>query len=318
MSVFSSIKMLFSKKSVRQESGNLQENIQDNLGEILQPLGEKLPAPAQDVLFQSATMVGKAKSSVLSKLNPFNLLPKIEISPEEKAKHRWQWLLGYFALGCVMFLCFWYKKPLIEKELSDKAQAILAADTMYRNVKLKVDGRDFHLLGTVPTLTYRNKVSDTLGSIEGLRSVFNWTTIDSLGIGLGLNSDSLLSGIDIDLFGNGKSTAKGKVVYFDLGGAEISPKASQTLDSLIPLLNKKPADSVVIEGNTDAWGTPKRNQRLSERRATVVKQYLQKQGISNPQRIQIIGKGISDSLASNLNDEGRKANRHVRIKLVSK
>jgi len=68
---------------------------------------------------------------------------------------------------------------------------------------------------------------------------------------------------------------------------------------------------LVLEGHTDARGTDKYNQSLSERRAAAVKVKLAEMYGINPSRISTIGYGESKPIADNKTDEGRARNRRV-------
>jgi OOP family OmpA-OmpF porin len=76
---------------------------------------------------------------------------------------------------------------------------------------------------------------------------------------------------------------------------------------------------VTIEGHTDSIGSEGYNQRLSERRAAAVQQYLEAQGIA-PERLETVGKGESEPVAPNTQDgrdnpEGRAMNRRAELKV---
>ena len=73
----------------------------------------------------------------------------------------------------------------------------------------------------------------------------------------------------------GVDTALALLVQFQFDSATILPQARPQLDALAAGIRLLPADRrVVIEGHTDSVGTEPYNQRLSERRAEAVKQYL--------------------------------------------
>ncbi len=65
-------------------------------------------------------------------------------------------------------------------------------------------------------------------------------------------------------------------IGFALGSAELRPDAVAQLDAIAEGLKLLDADRViVIDGHTDATGTPQFNELLSLRRAETVKQYLE-------------------------------------------
>jgi len=77
---------------------------------------------------------------------------------------------------------------------------------------------------------------------------------------------------------------------------------------------------VTIEGHTDSIGSDAYNQRLSERRAAAVKQYLVSKGVG-ADRLTTVGRGEKDPVAPNTtpdgkdNPEGRAMNRRAELKV---
>ncbi len=103
-------------------------------------------------------------------------------------------------------------------------------------------------------------------------------------------------------------------VQFDFDKAVIRADAKPILDEAASTLKHEGTISVVAEGNTDSRGTEQYNQKLSERRAAAVKGYLVKTGIS-ASRIDEVGKGESNPVASNDTDDGRAQNRRVELRI---
>ena len=79
------------------------------------------------------------------------------------------------------------------------------------------------------------------------------------------------------------------------------------------------SNRVTIEGHTDAKGLEPYNQKLSERRATAVRQWLMVTGGLGGMHFLTSGYGAKRSVAPNLkpdgsdNPEGRQKNRRVEI-----
>ena len=71
-------------------------------------------------------------------------------------------------------------------------------------------------------------------------------------------------------------------------------------------------NSIVAIGHTDSVGSDKYNQKLSERRAQAVKDYMVSKGVA-ADRIQIKGEGESQPIADNKTKEGRAKNRRVEV-----
>ena len=84
-------------------------------------------------------------------------------------------------------------------------------------------------------------------------------------------------------------------VYFELGRADLTPSARGTLEGLRSVLAdpRYSAWKVDVAGHTDASGSEGLNNRLSERRAFVVRDYLiTRMGVS-PARVTVAGYGKS-------------------------
>jgi outer membrane protein OmpA-like peptidoglycan-associated protein len=102
-------------------------------------------------------------------------------------------------------------------------------------------------------------------------------------------------------------------VMFRTGQATLLPRAREKLDALAEALLRLDTDQrFVIEGHTDSTGSDRVNERLSRQRAAAVRAYLIKQGV-DADRIEAIGRGEDEPVASNANPEGRANNRRVEI-----
>ena len=85
----------------------------------------------------------------------------------------------------------------------------------------------------------------------------------------------------------------------------------------INFIRRYPESAVRIEGNTDGIGTEEYNQRLSERRADAVREYILNKGVIDESRITAVGYGKSNPVASNDTEEGRAENRRVDVLILS-
>ena len=100
-------------------------------------------------------------------------------------------------------------------------------------------------------------------------------------------------------------------VYFHTGSYVIDSISYPLLQEVIDILQDSPQITLVlIEGHTDNKGNDVTNKKLSQDRATAVKNYLITHGIS-PSRLQAIGYGAEKPLTSNDTEEGRSLNRRV-------
>ena len=113
-------------------------------------------------------------------------------------------------------------------------------------------------------------------------------------------------------------------VLFDFDKADILPKAREALKQVAEVIREKGKGVVQIEGHTDSKGSDAYNQRLSERRANAVKDWLaNKEGLKNV-RFATRGFGAKKPVASNTkpdgsdDPDGRQKNRRVEIVVKKK
>jgi len=83
------------------------------------------------------------------------------------------------------------------------------------------------------------------------------------------------------------------------------------LNKLIKRLKDEPDAIMKISGYTDNVGSPIFNQKLSERRANAIKEYLVTTGSIDEKRIVVEGKGLENPVGDNNTPEGRAANRRI-------
>jgi OOP family OmpA-OmpF porin len=104
-------------------------------------------------------------------------------------------------------------------------------------------------------------------------------------------------------------------VNFDFDKANIRSDAEPILDAAASSLQAEQPVSIGVEGHTDSTGSDDYNQGLSIRRATAVRDYLEKKGI-DAARMTIEGYGETKPVASNDTEEGRAQNRRVELRVA--
>ena len=110
-----------------------------------------------------------------------------------------------------------------------------------------------------------------------------------------------------------------KGVNFDFDKSNLRPDAVAILSEATEILKRYPDLRVEVAGHTDSKGTDAYNQKLSERRATAVYNYLTKNGVDAGRLVGPIGYGESRPIAPNTNPdgsdnpEGRAKNRRTEL-----
>jgi len=101
-------------------------------------------------------------------------------------------------------------------------------------------------------------------------------------------------------------------VLFDTGSYTLKPAAREKLAKISGILLAYPGLKIQIEGHTDSVGSDDFNQRLSEQRAGMVRDYLIDQLVP-ASSVTARGFGKTKPVASNDTPEGRQQNRRVEL-----
>ena len=107
-----------------------------------------------------------------------------------------------------------------------------------------------------------------------------------------------------------RSAAAEGVIQFERASADLDRRSLPTLNQLAKIAGSCPEFQISIEGHTDAEGTDERNQRLSDRRARAVADYLVTVGVA-PQRLTAVGLGATQPIAPNDTPQNRARNRRI-------
>jgi iron complex outermembrane receptor protein len=102
-------------------------------------------------------------------------------------------------------------------------------------------------------------------------------------------------------------------VTFETNSAKLRPESASILDGVATRIQRCNCSHVDIRGYTDSVGKPEYNQKLSERRANSVKDYLEAHGVAAG-ILSAQGFGEENPIASNATKEGRAANRRVTVR----
>ena len=112
-------------------------------------------------------------------------------------------------------------------------------------------------------------------------------------------------------------------VHFDLDKSTLTKEAQTILKRNIQVLKENPNARIVIQGHTSAIATEDYNQKLSERRARAVEEFLVKEGGIAPDRLSEIGYGETRLEKPEPNPELKESaaaqtNRRVIFKIIVK
>ncbi|WP_298762372.1 OmpA family protein [uncultured Polaribacter sp.] len=108
-----------------------------------------------------------------------------------------------------------------------------------------------------------------------------------------------------------------KAILFNSGKSSFKPGVTSKLNAIVKVMKNYPNANFLIEGHTDSQGSAALNLRISEKRATAVRDYLVKNGIPTT-RLQSIGYGEGEPIATNKTRAGRAQNRRVVVKVTNK
>jgi OOP family OmpA-OmpF porin len=157
-------------------------------------------------------------------------------------------------------------------------------------------------------------------------------TVDESGCPMDSDGDGVFDGIDkcpgtpegreVDAEGCGEfeaALAEGRLIIRDVNfafnSAALAPGAQESLDrAAVAIRNaiaNRPGMMIEVQGHTDAIGSDRYNQGLSERRAASVRDYIVGIEPSIASSLTTRGYGESQPVASNDNDAGRAENRRV-------
>ncbi|HHJ36085.1 MAG TPA: OmpA family protein, partial [Gammaproteobacteria bacterium] len=104
-------------------------------------------------------------------------------------------------------------------------------------------------------------------------------------------------------------------VNFDNNSANITADSKIVLDKAAATLRELPEVRVEVQAHTDSVGSKKYNQKLSEKRAVSVREYLVTQGVAAGQ-LESKGYGETSPILTNDTEDGRARNRRVELKVI--
>jgi len=125
-----------------------------------------------------------------------------------------------------------------------------------------------------------------------------------------------LEGAKVERVGEGILITFDSGLLFKTNSSDLEPATKSNLTELAGTLNKYDDTNVLIEGHTDNTGEDSYNQKLSERRASEVQEFLMTQGVDGS-RLTTRGYGEKQPIATNETDNGRSSNRRVEVAIYA-
>jgi outer membrane protein OmpA-like peptidoglycan-associated protein len=175
------------------------------------------------------------------------------------------------------------------------------------------------LLGAVAgaAVSKSNGDSDKMGRAAAIGAV--------LGGGVGLYMDNQekklreqMQGTGVEVERNQQTGAVDLImpgnITFATDSAAIAGSFTGTLGQLSTTLAQYDKSTLSVRGYTDNTGSAAYNQRLSQDRANSVASFLIRSGVASS-RVQAVGYGMSNPVASNATENGRAQNRRVEISI---
>ncbi len=112
-----------------------------------------------------------------------------------------------------------------------------------------------------------------------------------------------------------KRIIKNVKVLFDYDKSELRDDAKSVLDQAMYTLNHNDKADILITGNADIRGSEQYNQKLGERRAASVQQYLIDKGLAQD-RIRLLSRGKLDALAPSHDLVGMQKDRNAQFMIA--
>jgi outer membrane protein OmpA-like peptidoglycan-associated protein len=125
-----------------------------------------------------------------------------------------------------------------------------------------------------------------------------------------------LEGAQVERVGEGIKITFDSGLLFDVDKYQVKDVVEENLTELAATLKKYEDTNILIEGHTDDTGADEYNQRLSERRANSVTDFLISQGVDR-NRITATGYGESQPIADNSSSAGKTQNRRVEVAIFA-
>jgi outer membrane protein OmpA-like peptidoglycan-associated protein len=125
-----------------------------------------------------------------------------------------------------------------------------------------------------------------------------------------------IPGAEVERVGEGILVTFESGLLFDFDSDTLRSTARENLRNLAASLQKYPRTHVMLVGHTDAVGSESYNEALSHRRASTAASFVTSQSVSRS-RLETVGRGELEPVASNENEDGRQENRRVEVAIFA-
>jgi Outer membrane protein and related peptidoglycan-associated (lipo)proteins len=196
----------------------------------------------------------------------------------------------------------WWSAGRIQDDLDRRARGALAAADI--GVLAHFTGRDATLTGTVASAQEAKTANVVVSDLWGIRHLTSSIEIVTPPAQIPTPPPVVSAPLQ-PLWPDGS-------VGFVSGSADLSPAATEYLDTVATYLKATRGVRVVVEGNSDNIGSKDLNLELSQRRSDVVAAYLVAHGVGAG-RLRTVGYADTRPVASNGNAAGRSVNRRVAL-----
>ena len=125
-----------------------------------------------------------------------------------------------------------------------------------------------------------------------------------------------VEGAKVERVGEGIQLTMESGILFSTNQATLQSQARQSIQKMAEVLKSYPDTDIIIAGHTDSDGSDDYNQKLSERRAQAVADYLKSLGVASS-RLKTTGYGETQPVQSNDTAAGKQANRRVEVAIMA-
>lgn len=219
---------------------------------------------------------------------------------------------------------------------------------MLKNIRLRIIGL-LVLFSSLTACSYNpmnpnsthqltgNVTGTAVGAVAGTATGMAFGLPNSLIATLGLSGGAIGYYATTERFAAGGILQSGGQVYslgdyttidiptdslFEPNSCDFLPGYEPTLLSVVNVLNRSPANNVLISGNTSGFGSPQYERRLSEARARKIANYLWANGISSlsgdsndhhMRKVRYVGYGDYFPIANHIRAESLRQNSRIQI-----